>query len=82
MRVTKFQMLKKMTVTAASHLAKGCVAMITRHLKVSVYLNTVVIEHQGPCEVLWNEDGTGTDSIFNRDIWVWVWIWVHDESLK
>ena len=79
MRVTNFQMLKKITVTAASHLAKGCVAIIARHLKVLVYLNTVVIEHRGPCEVLWNE--VDTDSIFNRDIWVWVWVWVHDESL-
>ena len=43
MRVTNFQMLKKITVTAASHLAKGFVAMITRHFKVLGYLNTVVI---------------------------------------
>ena len=49
--MTKFQMLKKITVTVASHLAKGCVAMITRHFKVLAYLNTVLIEHRRPCEV-------------------------------
>ena len=51
MRVTKFQMLKKMTVAGTSELAKGYIAMITRHLKLIEYLNTVRIDRRDSCEV-------------------------------